>query len=609
MELTKTDIKQLNDFERFFSYIPTWAFGKLINLANKRISLFTGNQALKTSSVAYQYVFRILGLHPIPKKNVLYFECVTRTSKNPSPHGYYEVQETDKIKLRGYEKGTWNVLTRPKDNICTVCGEKIRIHKRKSKIFRFAAESLPTDKNTTGTDGQSTEVRNSVYPEFKKWLPDFLIRRDPKTGKRRDITVRNPAISICDPWDGEKFGDLEYNGTDIVVEFMSYNQAVAAGAGVQRMSCWMDEEAPMDFDEEQGPRLIAEDGDKIDTLTPANRMTWTYDSLFENACLYVRTQAVCDFLSKERPTPRIEQTGSDMDIAVIQAATDDNPTLSKEAIDAEFNIHDPDGVIIPTRRYGIFKQATGRIFKDFNPNVHIINPKKFHLSTDVLVEWVLARSEDFHTKTPLAIIWVALSPQNEAFVWQEWSPSPDKWVTDRICEEVAKKSGKMNFVCNLIDPLANSSNNNTGKTTVEEMNKKFYELKHEGSCTGGYWEPYNTKGNVGRDDITTRLQNSVKVGQPFNNIVLMNGIKKQLPTLWVFNECHEMARSLKHWRRESWANSRQLVTKEQKETPAQRFSHFCTALEGLFKDKRFRPRTRGTQRHRDVPSYFKAGAR
>ena len=53
MELTKTDIKQLNDFERFFSFIPTWAFGKLINLANKRISLFTGNQCLGGESLIY----------------------------------------------------------------------------------------------------------------------------------------------------------------------------------------------------------------------------------------------------------------------------------------------------------------------------------------------------------------------------------------------------------------------------------------------------------------------------------------------------------------------------------------------------------------------------
>jgi hypothetical protein len=32
------------------------------------------------------------------------------------------------------------------------------------------------------------------------------------------------------------------------------------------------------------------------------------------------------------------------------------------------------------------------------------------------------------------------------------------------------------------------------------------------------------------------------------------------------------------------------VTKEKKETPSQKYSHFCTALEAIFKDIRFKPR-------------------
>ncbi|MHC4728103.1 MAG: hypothetical protein ACYS17_12845, partial [Planctomycetota bacterium] len=66
-----------------------------------------------------------------------------------------------------------------------------------------------------------------------------------------------------------------------------------------------------------------------------------------------------------------------------------------------------------------------------------------------------------------------------------------------------------------------------------------------------------------------------------------------------------VARSLKHWNWENWKDSRHLVIKDPKQVPAERWSHFCTALEGLLKDKRFRAR-RGRRPEQSVaPQYFK----
>ena len=56
---------------------------------------------------------------------------------------------------------------------------------------------------------------------------------------------------------------------------------------------------------------------------------------------------------------KIERVDSPHDIAVIQAATDDNPTLSKAVIEEKLSIYeDPDDIAI--RRYGIFRQVSGR---------------------------------------------------------------------------------------------------------------------------------------------------------------------------------------------------------------------------------------------------------
>jgi len=601
-EMDEQSTAIINQLENYASFFKTWAFDRYVRLPHKIIGLFTGNQSMKTASTAYQYVMRIFGTHPVPKRNVLYLECSERAKLAGKTYDLIEWREALMqylAKHKSKDSATWRADMYPKDMRCPECGSKIIIHKRKSRIFRFASQTLPTEKEELGGDtAQSAEINNTQYPEFKKWLPKFLIKKD--------ITVRNPAIIIHDPLAGKWFGDQQHKGADIVVEFQSYVQAVQAGAGVQRMSCWCDEEPPFDFFEEQFPRLLVEDGDIIVSVTPANGMTWTYDDIFERASLYIRTPTICEYYLKEEGlvvTP-YELTESDKDIAVIQAATDDNPTLSPDIIEESYkNTPDPDGTIVATRRYGIFKQATGRIFKNFHFNTHAIALDKYGITQEGMEDWVHGRSFDFHTANPHAIVWVSLSPRNEAFVYHEWNPSPSTWVTSKLCEEIGNRSGFKRFACNLIDPLANTVNSNTGKTTIEEMNKHFHTLKMEGKCGGGYWEPFATRGEVGRDAIKERLQNSLKCVTPFNNVYYEEGVEKFYPTIWIAHECQHTCNSLRHWRLETWVSNKQLTIKDKKENPAQKWSHFCTALEGLFKDVRFKPRRQRDYQKREYKRF------
>ena len=292
--LKKFDVQQLNTFSNFFSYKTTWTFLHFIHCACQTICFYTGNQRGKTADAAYGYVLRILGVHPVPKKNVLYFECTERAKLQDWAYdvGLYN-RELKKYLKKHDEKdsATWNVITRPKDNICPDCGGKLLIHHRKTRIFRFASEVLPTQKATVGGDSvQSAETNNAQYPEFKKWLPTFLIK------ERGDITMRRASMVLNDPWSDTDFGDLHYTGADIIVEFVGYKQSVASGAGVQRLSVWADEEAPYDWYEEQLPRLLAEDGDFINTVTPSNGASWTFDAFFEMAKYVYRTSGCCGLL-------------------------------------------------------------------------------------------------------------------------------------------------------------------------------------------------------------------------------------------------------------------------------------------------------------------------
>lgn len=553
---------------------------------------------MKTCLMSYQLIVRIYGVHPVPKKNVMYFECSSRTIDNIAPHGYYTIKDGFGGQYRGWEKGTWNKMQLPKKPFCPYCGEKIRTHKRNSHVYRLASEIIPTDKSDFGSGVNKivSEVRSTMYPEIKKWLPDYLITKD-RYGKKMDISIRTPTIILNNPNSGRIFNGIEYEGQNIVLEFVAYGQSVQSSAGKQRLAIFLDEEAPSDFWEEQYPgRLVAEDGDIVIGVTPAIHISWTFDDIHERASVILGSQAFIDFAKQydRRNVKRVEYNiVNDSNIAVIKAATDDNPTLSKEVVSDMFkDVTDKD--TLATRRYGIHRQTSGRIFKDFSYEKHVIHPNEYFNNTSwepFFGRCSLGRTYDYHTHKPHAIIWGALSPYDELFVFNEFMPSPDKWITKTICEEMAKRNGFLRYKVNLIDPLANQINTNTGKTTIQEMNTCFLDLRKKEMCSGGVWEPFNTKGDVGKNGIKQRLSNSIKVGKPFNNIVVVDGLKTRLPTIWIFDSCQETARSLKHWRTEEKKALRHGSKDEKEIKPSQRFSHFCTALEGLLKDNRFSPKT------------------
>lgn len=219
--------------------------------------------------------------------------------------------------------------------------------------------------------------------------------------------------------------------------------------------------------------------------------------------------------------------------------------------------------------------------------------------------WKLARAIDYHERNNWAVIWVAINHNDEVVVYKEFNPSPDKWVNATIAERIAEMSKFEKYAINLIDPLANKIQTNTGRTVVQDLNEFFFSLRRRSIGLGGYWEPFDTKGTKGRDDIRRRLRNSIQVGRPNSNKILKDGRKILLPTLWIAKSCPLTAASVKKWRYEDWSTTKVLAVKDRKETPAQKWSHFCTALEGILKDNRFsRPRREPKPERRGV-RYFK----
>ena len=535
-KFTQYEIAQLNDMAMFLSFKIVPINKIFLTLPHKIIASFTGNQFGKTAMVTYSCVLSIMGRHPVIEKNFDYFKCECGNK--------------------------WNATKVPKDRKCP-CGKDIKLHCNSVRVGRFASETLPGE--TTDEKGQvSTEVRNSLYPEFKKWLPPFLIKKD--------ITARSPKMII-------KSGT---GGPDIVVEFVSYSQSVQSTAGSQRFFCVCDEEPPMPFWNEQLPRLLAADGWLMLTLTPANYITWTHDELFDRASAYYRSKTIANrFGLKE-----VEVIRDDNAIAVIQAATDDNVTLRPDVIERLFDNYDDEDVIA-IRRYGIFKQVSGRIFKEFD-KTHVINENEV-FPDGLNNEYFHARGVDYHGRNPWAIGWCALSSEDELFVYEEYNPSPEQNTTDAIAKETAERSGDYRYKLNLADPFMKANQIKPNWTVLDDFNESFSRLKKAGIGTGGLWEVWDTKSERGRDNIKMRLKNSIICGKPFNNTQLKDGKTIVLPTIWFFSKCKNFIQSMKSWRYAEWANISSNQSKEDKNTPEQKWSHFCMVLEGILKDVRFRP--------------------
>jgi len=508
------DIQFLNDMEGYLSYKPCYLYSTLMKCEEKIILLNTGNQAGKNDTIARHYVSRLLGQHPVESKNM-----------------------------------------RPNTSI---------------RILRFCAETLPNEPDGAG------EVRNTVYPAFKKRLPPGMIKKD--------ITMRKPVMTLYDP----------QGGAEIYAEFVSYGQQVQSQAGVQRWSCYLDEQSSLSFYHEQIPRLMAANGDIVIGLTPTEGLSWVYEEVYERASVIYNSPYIRWYMKTvhKKPVPEVERfIGRNTGIAVIRAATDDNPTFIKEQVDEKMMMFD--GYDYEVRRYGIFFAISGQVYKEFDARMnsgdqfgHVISRNKY-FQDGIPHDWNHARGIDFHPHVNWACGWIALSPQNEAFIYQEYNPSPDRNVTSEIMREVAIRSGEHRFSTNLVDPLAEVQQANTGLTPLHDMNRAFSEYRKQRLCSGGFWETWDTKNERGYDIIKERLRNARICGRPFNNRVVKDGVERFLPTIWILDTCPITIQSFRNWRWEEWANKEMLQTKDEKNKRQDRYSHFPVTHECIFKHPAF----------------------
>jgi hypothetical protein len=104
-------------------------------------------------------------------------------------------------------------------------------------------------------------------------------------------------------------------------------------------------------------------------------------------------------------------SGKDKDIAVFEGSSDENPKITQgEKEEFRSRLSEDE---IETRVHGRFRHLSGRVFKEYQPEVHRVP------SFDIPSHWPVWCSIDPHRNKPHAVLFLAISPQGIKYVCNE----------------------------------------------------------------------------------------------------------------------------------------------------------------------------------------------
>mgnify|MGYP003393892734 CR=1 FL=1 len=421
---------------------------------------------------------------------------------------------------------------------------------RLEKPIRFVSKVKPQDRD---------DEENQQFVEFKRLFPAELIKQH--------VTARSAIMTLRDP----------LGGRDKKVEFMASTQELDAFMSVQRSALYQDEEIDRVKWDESLIRLLKEGGDATITLTPVKGMDWVFDKIWKRARKIFRSKLICE----KYGYPPIEEQNSSADVEAFCWATDDNPAMAKESSEMIFaEVADEDDLAM--RRYGVFRQVSGRIFKAFDKNIHVV-PAKDVFSVDRFRGYWHYRIIDFHPQKPWYVSYVAVTPANEWIVWNEVLARHENKTTlemrDEIkLESVADEDSEFNRAT-LIDPLSTMkqhSSENVGTTVFDELRRGEQGIRRL-MCA-------DTKNVQGRMELKKRLKNSLTCKVPGNNMNMTDQVDPRygdyLPTLWFTDNCRGHIEHFNSWRMVDFKQEHVKATREVKRE-SEKYSDFCRNMEFL----------------------------
>lgn len=186
-------------------------------------------------------------------------------------------------------------------------------------------------------------------------------------------------------------------------------------------------------------------------------------------------------------------------------------------------IKDIDVSDVPPRVFGEFKALVGRVLKDWNADIHLVEP--FKVPTD----WPVVVMVDFHLSTPQAVSYWAVNRQDVHFcIGETW----DNLSADEIADDIIRK--RLRYGWNIedafIDPLSKGDvqymKNRFGSDLRDTFSIIYEKLSHHG--------------------ITLQIASKDKDSGIKNLQTMLKGVNKT-PTIYVFNTCERFAFEVLRW--------------------------------------------------------------
>ncbi len=277
----------------------------------------------------------------------------------------------------------------------------------------------------------TNEVQRDVaQKEILKWLrPDQI----------HDVVMRVGAKTDYEHGIIDLLMVKHISGGISTIGFKTVEQGREKFQGTSQHYIWFDEEAPKEIYDECVMRLLDTQGDLWITMTPLKGLTWVYDVIYENR-------------------------NNNPEVQYWQMQWADNPYLSQSEIAyLESTLLEEER---KARQYGRFVALSGLVYKEFNPDIHIIPPFV------VPKGWYDKISIDPGYTAPLSCHWYACDDESNVYAFAEHyvKEKQVEWHAKQIIEKSKKMewpftpSGK---IMAIMDTAATQKTVNAEQTTAE----------------------------------------------------------------------------------------------------------------------------------------------
>lgn len=217
-----------------------------------------------------------------------------------------------------------------------------------------------------------------------------------------------------------------------------------------------DEPAPQPMHKAMNRGLIDRGGKEWFTLTPLSE-AWINDLFFPN-------------IKATKSTKEFQQDRNGRPLSwVVTGTTYDNPYLSKDDIeDFESSLTEEEKLC---RIHGIPLAMSGMVYKSFDYDKHVLKelPKGFEDFFSPPRNWPVYISIDPHPQTPHAVLFVAVSPLGQKFIFDEIF---EQVVIEQLVEQIFQKTTFRGYTIanpTKCDPFAWINDPVTGSCMADEF--------------------------------------------------------------------------------------------------------------------------------------------